>query len=131
MAKAPLKKKKLPSISLLKRKADTAFSIWIRNRDSKNGVNKCFTCGVVKTIKELQAGHFISRRYLSLRYDETNVNCQCVGCNVFSQGNGSAYALNLTRKYGHEILEALEIRKNTLVKFTRKDYEELIKKYKI
>ncbi len=130
MKKSSLKKKKLPSISKIKRQADSVFSKWVRNQGAVDGYNWCYTCLIKLPVSELQAGHYVSRACMALRYDEGNVKPQCVGCNIFRKGNISAFALNLTREYGNEILEALEIRKNTIVKFTRKTYEDIIQKYK-
>lgn len=108
-----------------KLKADRIFSLFIRKRD--NGV--CYTCGKVGEIKEMQCGHYISRNYLSTRFDEQNCHCQCVGCNVFKKGNYTVYAVNLEKQYGNGILQELEHKKNEMVKFSISDYEELIKKY--
>ena len=52
----------------------------------------CVTCNVKKPWKELQAGHYEKRGKNQLRYDETNVHPQCVGCNVFQKGNYTRYA---------------------------------------
>lgn len=68
--------KKLKKLTYKKAKKDCwdAFSKFIRQRDS--GV--CFTCGVRKHWKEMQAGHYVSRTHMSLFLDEINVNCQCL-----------------------------------------------------
>lgn len=100
----PLKDK---TISQLKKLADEVFSLYIRKRDGR-----CFTCG---SSQNLQAGHYIPRDCLELRYDVRNVNCQCIGCNVFKKGNYTIYALNMMRKYGDNILY---------------DLDEIVKKYK-
>ena len=118
-----MKKKK--GIIPLKKKADTAFSIYIRNRD--NGV--CFTCGKKGTIKEMQNGHYESRRHNATRFDERNCHCQCVGCNVFKSGNMTIYALKLQELYGRGILTELRKQAQEIKKFTRNDLELIIEKY--
>lgn len=114
-------KKKLKSISYLKRKADRVFSLWVRQREKC-----CYTCG---STNNLQAGHFISRSYLALRYNETNVHSQCVSCNIFKSGNMPMYALKLINQYGNTILAELQVLKRGKVSAPRVFYENIIEKY--
>ena len=115
------KPEKQRNISQLKKLADIVFSKWIRQRDSH-----CITCGRPAT----QAGHYISRSWLGLRYHPKNVHGQDVRCNIFLKGNMDEYALFLKWKYGPKILEELnKLKKPT--QFKRKDYLEIIRKYKI
>ena len=88
-----------------KKKLDTIFSQFIRLRDNGKG---CYTCGVKKTWKELQCGHFIPRQYFALRYDERNCHSQCYACNMLYNGQPSKYALNLIKEYGEGIIQELE-----------------------
>ena len=115
-----LHKKKRVKITTLKRKADKVFSLWIRERDK----NICITCGREGN----QNGHYVSRSWMNLRYDEKNCNCQCVVCNVFKNGNMDEYALALKRKYGPDILEELNARK-VIKPYDARFLEEIIKKY--
>ena len=116
---------RLKSISQLKKVADAVFSVWIRTRD--NGT--CFTCGITKPIKEMQNGHYVSRGHNSLRFDERNCHCQCVGCNVFKHGNMDEYTLALTRMYGIGILDELSNEKRKIKQFTREELQGIIDKY--
>lgn len=77
----------------------------------------------------MQAGHYISRSVLSLRWDERNVNCQCMPCNIWKHGALDVYALNLQLKYGDGILKEFAQKKNVLIRFTASELEEMIKKY--
>lgn len=104
---------------------DRVFSIYIRMRDD----GKCYTCGNEKWWKYQQNGHYISRGYLSTRFDEENCHCQCAACNIFKKGNYTQYALNLTRQYGNGILERLDQKKNQIVKFDSIWYKKMIRKY--
>lgn len=76
------KKPKKKSVSTLKKEADKAFSRYIRYRDGKlsggNWIVECITCGVWRPYKVMQNGHFMSRRFNVLRYDEENCNAQCL-----------------------------------------------------
>lgn len=117
------------TISSLTKKLDKLFSLYIRQRDSDwRGYAKCYTCGTVKTTKEIQAGHYISRQHRAVRYDEQNVHAQCYACNVLRRGNTDEYALALIREYGEGILEELSQRKKGKAP-TLLELEELIKKY--
>jgi hypothetical protein len=57
---------------------DRVFSQWVRSKDADHrGYVQCFTCGVWKHWKTVDAGHFQSRAKFSTRWDERNVKCQC------------------------------------------------------
>lgn len=116
------------SVQKLKKKADAIFSEYIRKRDEEKG---CITCGVKKEWKYQQNGHYVSRSYNSLRYDERNCNAQCVGCNVFKRGAMDSYALQLIRRYGANILSALARDKRKTKQWTVKELQTLIEAYKI
>ena len=76
------------------------------------------------------AGHLFSRRYLSIRYDEKNVNSQCSYCNTFLNGNQILAARGVENKWGKGTVDELESRMHIVVKLTRADYEEAIERYK-
>ena len=114
-------KKKLRTISQLKKIADSVFSKWIRFRD-----NACVTCG---SQSQLQNGHYISRAINILRYDERNCNAQCVVCNVFKNGNMAEYSAFMRRKHGPDIIEQLLREKEVLHQFKREELLAIIKKY--
>lgn len=122
-----LQKKKKPTVAKLKKLADSAFSQYIRLRDSdKNGLAECITCGVKKPWKELQNGHFVSRSTNTLRYDELNCNAQCVGCNMFKSGNLFQYGLALDLKYGDGTAKKLHARRFETHKLTVDELQKII-----
>jgi hypothetical protein len=123
------KKEKKESISELKKKLDAVFSLWVRHRGSKDGMNTCVCCGVVKPIKELQCAHYFSRRYLALRFHEKNGHPNCVRCNVLLNGNYPAYAKFMIDTYGLEEIEKMDVQKNNIVKLNRFFYENMIQHY--
>lgn len=90
-----IKKPKKLTTSQLKKKLDKVFSIYIRNKYAINGYVQCYTCGVTKSISEMQNGHFISRSYLATRYDEDNCRPQDIGCNIFGNGRPVEFARKL------------------------------------
>ncbi len=112
-------------ISSYKKKLDTVFSQFIRLRDNGKG---CYTCGVKRTWKELQCGHFCPRQYLSLRYDERNCHSQCYACNMLYNGQPSRYAINLKRDYGEGIIEELERKRQEITRYF--PYELKLEEYK-
>lgn len=117
-------------VASLKKKADKYFSLYVRYRDGefKRGEywTECITCGVEKPLKAMQAGHFVSRKVSSLRYDEENVNAQCPGCNVFKYGEQYLYSKALDLKYGDGKAEELHNRRHETHKFTIPELEEII-----
>lgn len=102
-------RKKLPSIPKLVKKLDDIFQMYIRERDGW----KCCTCGkyILKDKTNMHAGHFISRKHYSTRWDEQNVHAQCAGCNL-KQSFGdietiTKYESFLKLKYGGQIIDDL------------------------
>ena len=122
----------MKTISKLKKKLDAIFSLYIRLRDAtEEGVVQCFTCSRIGHYKSgMQNGHFQSRRHHSTRWNETNCQVQCVGCNMFKSGEQYKFSLALDGKYGEGTSEYLEHTARTIMKFSRIDYEEKISYYK-
>lgn len=118
-------KVKHKSVSKLKKKAWEIFSLYISLRDG----GKCFTCDKIADPKEMQAGHYVSRTWSNLLFDEKNVHCQCPCCNIFKKGNMDVYALRLQAKYGDGILKELSKQK-TEHHFTPSELEQIIEHYK-
>ena len=122
---------KRPTVSKLKARADAEFSKYVRYRDAsyKRGdwYANCVTCGVEKPVKQLQAGHFVSRRVNALRFEETNVHAQCTGCNMFKHGEQYLYAKEIDLRYGDGTADALMARRHETHKFTIPELEEIIK----
>lgn len=117
------------SIKYIKKQLDDIYSLYIRWKDAKDGKNRCFTCNVELPIKELQDGHYESRRFLALRYFDGNNNPQCFRCNITLKGNYTVYALRMIEKYGKEHLDLLAIKKHNTVKWTAFEYQLLIDEY--
>lgn len=121
---------KTKTVAQLKKDADKYFSQYVRYRDGecRNGewIAECITCGVIKPIKQLQAGHFVSRRINVLRFDDENVNAQCTGCNMFKQGEQYLYAKNLDYKYGDGKAEELMNRRHETHKFSSEELLQVI-----
>ena len=122
----------MKSISKLKKELDKWFSLFIRLRDATaEGLVQCFTCHKVSHYKSgMQCGHFQSRRHLATRFDETNCQVQCVGCNMFKSGEQFKFHINLNAKYGEDTSINLQQKAMQSVKITRVEYQEYISYYK-
>lgn len=119
------KKKKLTPLPSLVKKADIAFSRFIRNRDQTELQGRCCTCGQPGN----QAGHFIKRSHKKVRWNVTNVHLQCSRCNHYLDGNEAVYALFIVNKYGVDHFKWLHAQKGTY-KITRDELERIIEAYK-
>lgn len=120
---------KKQGVAQLKKKADKVFSLYIRHRDSTDGYAKCFTCGVLKPIAQMQNGHFVSRRVNTLRYDELNCNAQCYSCNVMNHGDLYNYAKKLDEWYGDGTADGLHALRHSTHKFTIDELQKIIETY--
>jgi hypothetical protein len=123
MKKTPLKKNSSNSISKLKKKLWTIFSLFIRQRDKFT----CFTCGRVGYGSGMHAGHFISKAVggIDLYFDEDNVHAQCYNCNINLGGCQYEYSLRL----GEEKSKELYRKKGVFSKWTEQDYLKKIEHY--
>jgi len=95
MTAKDIQKFKKYSVAQLKAKAQIVFNKWIRKRDEGQ---RCISCG---TGTPEQAGHFYSAgHHNALRFNEYNVNLQCMRCNYFLSGNLINYRIGLLKKIG-------------------------------
>ena len=118
---------KKPTQAQLKKKLDQIFSKYIRHKYAKDGMVKCYTCSVVKPIREMQNGHWIPRNNLKTRFSEENCRPQCVGCNMFQRGRPEVFAVNLLKE-GVDLI-ALEQTKYQVFKIDKRWYEAKIAEY--
>ena len=119
------------SKSKLKKKLDAIFSKYIRwYYADANGYVECYTCGVTKPVKEMQCGHFQSRRHYATRWHTDNCIPQCVKCNMFMQGNIWVYGNKLKAEIGDVKFNKLIQLSNSTVKYTQQDYLNMLEYYK-
>jgi hypothetical protein len=121
-------KKKERSLSAFKDDAWKAFSRLIRRRDClittlTPDYGHCVTCGKMFPFEKLQAGHYIQGRKNGVLFNEANVHAQCVGCNMFKNGNLNRYVYFMQDVYGQDTIDYLTARDNADVTYTR---EELV-----
>lgn len=117
---------KKPTRKGLIKKLDTIFSEYIRRRYAKNEISTCVTCGKKDHWKNLQAGHFMSRKHYSTRWDEDNVEVQCMACNVFRYGEQFLFSKYLGQEKSDELLAKSRESK----KFADYELQEMIDLYK-
>lgn len=107
------------------------FSLYTRLKYADEFGNVvCYTCGIKKHYKEMQAGHFVKRSYKALKFSEKNVRVQCPRCNMFLDGNQDEFAVRLEQEFGQGILQELHKLKWQEKRFTRSELESLITHYK-
>lgn len=134
-AKSPLKakakptKQVKPSITKLKKKADTLWSVATRYRFiNDDGSVTCITCGTPMDFKKAQCGHFIQRDKNILRYDEENTAPMCQNCNYYENaGNANPkYAEFIDSFYGDGTVKRLKARSKINHQLSEDELENII-----
>jgi hypothetical protein len=111
-------------------KADEAFSLYIRLRDSdKNGNATCCTCGRVYQALNMDCGHWISRKHIATRFDERNVHAQCRDCNRYSDGKPSEFEQFIIDEHGPDVHNLLIKKAREPLKLSIEDLKEIRAKY--
>lgn len=111
------------SIPALTKKAQTVFNAWIRRRDSDKG---CISCGGQVD----HAGHYLSAGHHGhLRFNEMNVNGQCLRCNNFLHGNLINYRQGLVNRYGKQKVQYLESCAHGVKKWSKTELQAIIETY--
>jgi len=107
--------------------ADKAFSEYIRARDRYI----CKTCGIAGSKGDgvMTCGHLITRAKYSVRWDESNAECQCRGCNMRHEFQPEVMTDNYIMRYGTEFYHELVLFSNTPRKFTVPDIRDIAKYY--
>jgi hypothetical protein len=113
-----------------KKELDDAFSAYIRYRDKDK---PCICCGMPLNSSGMlgsigggcDAGHYIPRKHMAVRWDEVNVNAQRKYCNKHLAGNYAGYREGLIARYGISEVERLERARKEVKKWT---IPELIEK---
>ncbi|MEE8151301.1 MAG: recombination protein NinG [Nitrosomonadaceae bacterium] len=110
-------------------KADKEFSLFIRMRDAYPG-GRCYTCNMPITVKACDAGHYIKRECMALRFDERNVHAQCWDCNRYMSGNREAYEARLTLDYGKIIIGEFFAQRWKTKHYSAADLRDIAKRYR-
>jgi hypothetical protein len=110
------------------------FAKYIKLRDAIRTTGdifyaKCITCGEIKPIEDMDAGHG-SGRMNSILFNEDLVNAQCRHCNRDGGGEKQMYKKVLIDLHGQEKWDYWQSTKNAPVKYTQFDYEQIAKIYR-
>ncbi len=104
------------------KKCEEACNSFIRARDLGQ---ECISCDTVLGREMYHAGHYRSVGSAPhMRYNELNINGQCIQCNYHKAGNVIPYRVKLVKKIGVEAVEKLES-DNSVKKYTIDELKEL------
>lgn len=91
---------------LLKERATEYCNRYIKLRDRNE---PCISCGEHKPWDQWNAGHYRNKGSSdALRYDERNINLECVSCNLYDDKHLLRYKVNLINKIGLAAVEELD-----------------------
>ena len=128
MKRKKLKRKSKTPIALAKEKLWKTLKLILDIRDGTN----CISCGASDLRgANKHGGHFIPSASCGgfLRYDLRNVHNQCASCNLFYNGAGAEYTVNLQKKYGMDFVNRIIADKNVVIKLDIHYVTELTKYY--
>ena len=109
---------------------DKVFQFWVRLRDTMpGGYCRCISCGKIKPFDHIQAGHYMSRRHMSIRWNPDNCNGECDFCNGRDGDHLIGYRENLIRKIGEGKVRWLEAARNETRKWSDFEIKLMIKHY--
>ena len=109
---------------------DTVFQFYIRLRDAMpGGMTKCISCGKIVPFDKIQAGHYRSRKNMSTRWSELNVNAECFVCNCMEGDHLINYRKNLIKKIGESKVNWLDAYCNETYKWSDFELVIMIKDY--
>ena len=98
-----IQKYKTKNVNQLIKIAERWCNSYIRKRDEGRA---CISCG---KYLNLQAGHFYPAGwYPNLKFNEKNINGQCLSCKYFKSGNLQEYRKNLNTKIGEKKVKELD-----------------------
>ena len=103
-------------------KADKVFSDYIRTRDNWTCV-RCKRHDPVTTEQKsaLQCSHYFGRARESVRFNEQNADCLCMGCHQFwGSTNREDYRAFKIKQLGQRDFDLLTIEANSYAKKDRK-----------
>lgn len=123
-----MSKRSIPSLLLL---TQDTFNAFIRKRDDNGYHFVCISCNELKSLTQMNAGHYYSAgNHSYLRFNENNVHGQCIKCNCHLHGNLIPYRENLLKKIGEVELKKLDTWKSFSHKWEKSQLIALIHLYK-
>jgi hypothetical protein len=120
------KPKKQKTVAKLREEAAVLLQKLVRMKAAdENGLASCVTCGKRQHYKEMDGGHFISRKWTATKLVEENIHPQCKGCNQYASGRHDDYSLFMVDTYGIEMVRELNDKKRELCKQNRIELEDI------
>ena len=112
-------------------KLDKCFSLYIRQRDTDEyGCVKCCTCDTISHWSEMDAGHFVRRGNMSVRFDERNCHAQCKQCNQFEDGREDNHLVYIAIRYGGMVPFNMRAKSHESLKLMQYEIDEMVQEYK-
>jgi hypothetical protein len=121
---------KAKTLTYWKKKAWAVCSQYVRLLHSYNGYCTCYTCSVVKPIKEMQAGHGFSGRGNSILFNLDIIRPQCYGCNICNSGKLDIFTFRLRKEHGDKKYNELWALRDVQRKYTIPELQEMIYDFK-
>lgn len=115
-------------------RADAYFSKYIRLLYADdNGYLTCYTHKTPRPFhySQVDNGHYISRKVLSVRYDIRNCRPQCVFCNRGNYGEEKTFRQRLIQEIGEQEVLKLEAKAKEQQKESIEFYNAMSDKYRI
>jgi len=131
----PIAKKSKRPNAKAKDRAWRMFSLYKRTYDclmstGTKDYGRCITCGAYKSIKDLDAGHFVPGRGNAVLFSEPGVNIQCDTCNRVHGGRELEYRKVMVARHGEEWVKNYEILAKVPTKLYTSDFERIYTHYK-
>lgn len=108
-------------------KLDILLAKLIKQRDAED---PCITCGRIPHENDdpraWHAGHFRPRGAMATRFNPSNLNKQCAGCNVYGDGKAYEHGLAIDAKYVHGTAAELYRLSKTIKQWDTRELEQLI-----
>jgi len=105
-------KKKKSTVAQEVEKAAKLLQRLVRLKASDdNGYCQCVTCGKIDHYKNMQGGHFYSRRHTVFKLFEENIHVQCPACNQWGMKTTKiqeAYRIYMEDVYGVRRIRAMQ-----------------------
>jgi hypothetical protein len=94
------------------------LSIYVRLRDAKRTTGtlteaRCISCGRVRRLKQLDAGHYLPAIHRRTFFNEENVHGECDYCNTWDEFHLIGYRRSIVALYGEDKVQWLEGQKGS------------------
>lgn len=96
----------------------------------QDGLCQCYTCTKVLHWKDMDNGHFRSRKHLATRYDLDNCRPQCKTCNQFKEGKYERFENHLRREIGSTRVDTVIANSYLTVKISEPEAQAMLQSLK-